>query len=171
MKRPVIKVPYTFLDYLLSWGSLLALICMCIFLLESFGSLPETVPVHFGADGKPDSWGNAAQLWILPGIGAVLWVCLTIVEGFPHIYNFPIEITEHNALDQYKNAVRLLTFIKAEITIFFSYLIWKTVEISRDAADSLGLWSVLGFLAVVFITIGIYIWRSYNLERVKEEKK
>lgn len=33
-----------------------------------YDSLPETVPVHFGTDMKPDRMGGKAELWLVTGI-------------------------------------------------------------------------------------------------------
>lgn len=33
-----------------------------------WNSLPEIVPVHFGADMKPDKMGNKSELWLVTGI-------------------------------------------------------------------------------------------------------
>lgn len=40
----------------------------------SWGHLPETVPVHFAADGAPDRWApaSATNWFTLPGIGLLL---------------------------------------------------------------------------------------------------
>src|ERR1700683_2697393 len=34
------------------------------YLTSIYGSLPETIPTHFGFSGKPDHFGNKQSLWI-----------------------------------------------------------------------------------------------------------
>lgn len=56
---------------LLAFGLHLALWGLALW---SWGRIPDTVPVHFGADGAPDRWGpaSATNWFTLPGIGLLL---------------------------------------------------------------------------------------------------
>jgi uncharacterized membrane protein len=51
-------------------GSLFDMVVMLIaalpmfYLLLIYGSLPQTIPTHFGLNGQPDHYGNKSSLWI-----------------------------------------------------------------------------------------------------------
>jgi uncharacterized membrane protein len=61
---------------------LLTLIMILIALLPAgylaltWNSLPQTVPVHFGPDMKPDRFGDKSELWLVTGILAVVSILL-----------------------------------------------------------------------------------------------
>jgi hypothetical protein len=42
-----------------------------IYLCLIWRQVPETVPLHFGFDGKPDRYGSRMALWALSGIQSV----------------------------------------------------------------------------------------------------
>lgn len=48
--------------------AVLAAIAPAIYLLIIFPELPQTVPTHFGLNGKADDWGSKNMLWAITGI-------------------------------------------------------------------------------------------------------
>lgn len=100
-------------------------------------SLPERVPTHFNAAGEPDAWGSPITLVVLLGVSVGLWLGLTILQRFPHLYNFPWPITESNAAEQYRLMRSLLIWLKAELTWLFAYLTWGAVQTARGEVDGL----------------------------------
>jgi uncharacterized membrane protein len=61
----------------------LVLIGLCllplIFMLITWGSYPEKVPLHWGPDGKVDNMGSPAALWIFACIGLVFYPLLLLI--------------------------------------------------------------------------------------------
>ena len=56
------------------------------YLLSIYGSLPDTIPTHFNASGKPDGFGNRSMVWITSGILAAVSVGLfVLVLNLPKI--------------------------------------------------------------------------------------
>ncbi|HZK48649.1 MAG TPA: DUF1648 domain-containing protein [Thermoleophilia bacterium] len=123
-------------------------------------SLPARIPTHFGGDGTPDGWGGRWALLVMPVVGVVMYAGLTILERYPHIYNYPVRITEENAGRQYRLAVDLITLLKLEMVWMFATLTWGTVRVARGDADGLGTFSVLFYLAALFGTITVYMVRA-----------
>jgi len=46
------------------------------YLAAIYGSLPETIPTHFGFSGKPDHFGDKQSLWITGIILAIVSLCV-----------------------------------------------------------------------------------------------
>ena len=46
-----------------------------------WNSLPEIVPVHFGADMKPDKMGNKSELWLVTGIMTAVSLFVYFLTG------------------------------------------------------------------------------------------
>ncbi len=51
----------------------LALAALLLWLIPSYNSLPELMPLHFDANGYPDRIGERSEIWILPTIGAIVY--------------------------------------------------------------------------------------------------
>src|ERR1044072_153626 len=56
---------------LLHWIMMAIALLPLGYLALIWNALPEIVPVHFGADMKPDRMGNKSELWLVTGVMAV----------------------------------------------------------------------------------------------------
>jgi hypothetical protein len=99
---------------------------------------------------------------MLPATGLFLYILMTIIEQFPQIYNYPVQITEENAERQYRNAVRLIRVLKTVILIIFSFLSFKTIQTATGNSSGLGKAFLPAFLLITFGVIIFYIVRSVN---------
>lgn len=61
--------------------AVLILLAPIVYLASVYTNLPDSVPVHFGADGLPDRYGSKSELWalvsILAGVGLMTYLLLT----------------------------------------------------------------------------------------------
>jgi uncharacterized membrane protein len=162
MTRPRIKISRTATDWAIDFIAFAFLAALIAIPVINYASLPETIPVHFNAAGQPDGYGGRGTLWMLPATGLFLYILMTIVEQFPQIYNYPVEITEENAERQYRNAVRLIRVLKTLIIIIFSFLSFKTIQTATGTASGLGKAFLPVFLLITFGIIIIYIVKSLN---------
>lgn len=124
-KQPKIDVPKPRLAVFLDAIALLSFTGMLIFLFSQFGSLPDRVPGHYNGAGEVDRWGNKMELIILPIIGAALWIFMSVMEKYPHTYNY-LNFTEKNAEAQYKNGIMMMNLLKNEIVFLFSFITIRT---------------------------------------------
>ncbi len=160
--RPVLQMPKSSLEIGLETAAALGMLTMLYVTITSWPLLPETIPHHFGASGKPDAWGGKGILWLLPGISLVLYAGLTILSRYPHIYNYPWPVTEQNAAAQYQLARAMLGALKAEIVLIFAYLQQQTIQVALGKAEGLGVAFLPIFLILIFGTIGIYFVKAYQ---------
>jgi hypothetical protein len=127
-----------------------------------WSSLPNRVPMHYDFFGEVDKWGSKGIIFLHPIIGAVLWIGLTILEKFPHVYNYIVDLTEENIERQYKNGRIMINVIKNEILIYISYSICKDIKVAYGHNIAFGTLDLLLFL-ILFGSISFFIVRSFRL--------
>ena len=91
-----------------------------------------------------------------------MYIGLTILNRYPHIFNYPVEITEQNAVRQYEIARSLLCALKAEIVWIFTYIEWRTIQVASDQAVGLSPLFLPILLVLIFGTIGLSLFRAYR---------
>lgn len=74
-------------------------------------AMPEQIPVHFGFDGSVSRYGSPWE-----GLGALLLltllaVGLAVLSRYPHRFNYPFLLTEHNVQRQYRNAAQMMVWL------------------------------------------------------------
>jgi uncharacterized membrane protein len=162
-KRPVLDIPLSSMEIIIEITAVLGMFFSIYIIIQSWAILPNTIPTHFGPSGKPDGWGGKESLLLLPGLGILLiYVPMTILNRFPHIFNYLRPITEQNARVQYYYARLFMSCLKVEIVWLFAYMSWRTVETALGKAEGMGLWSLPMILILIFGTIGIYIYKSFQ---------
>jgi uncharacterized membrane protein len=123
-KRPRITIIPTTADKaleILAWAVLAGL---WLYVILRYPSLPDIIPTHINGKGEIDGHGSKQTLWIIPGIATVLFVGITILNRYPHIFNYPTEITEENAPRIYRLATRMMRFMKLSTTLIFCIIVY-----------------------------------------------
>lgn len=161
-ERPVLSIPKTPMEFFLNIIAILLLIGNFIYLWTQWETLPRQIPIHFNMAGEADGWGNKALIWLLPVLGVGLWIGLTILEKFPHTYNY-LNLTEQNVERQYKNARMMINALKNESIFFFVYLSWKSVQTAHGYQAGFGVWDILLFLLVIFGSLGFFTIRAFRI--------
>lgn len=153
--RPIFRLPWRPLDRVLEGLSLLGLVLVLVLPAVSYAELPETIPIHFSATGEPDGWGGRAMIFLMPGLGVVLYGLMTFVGRMPHRYNYLWKITEENAPRQYALAVRMMALVKFEVTWLLAFLAWMMVRTADGSRDGLG---VLFLPVIAVVLLGTMVW-------------
>jgi uncharacterized membrane protein len=162
--RPILSIPMTIFEKAIKVLSLLLIVIMFLPIFSQWNALPNKVPIHFNAEGIVDGWGSKGNLWILPMIGLILFVMMSILERFPHIYNYPVMITEKNAPKLYLEARRMLIILNSEMLLLFSYISWGTVQ-AAFGKNLINMWAIPIFLIIIFCTIGISLYRLFGTDK------
>jgi uncharacterized membrane protein len=160
--RPRIKIRRTTPDWVIEFLAFAFLIILIALPLIFANDLPERIPTHFNFAGEPDDYGTKMTLWLLPVIGTIMYLGMTIVESFPYIYNYPVEITQENAVNQYRLATRLIRILKTIILIIFSFISYGTIKTALGNTTGLGKAFLPVFLLLTFSVIIIFIAKSLN---------
>jgi uncharacterized membrane protein len=160
--RPRIKIKLVAFDWVIEIIAIILLFLLFAVPLIHLKDLPATIPTHFNGSGQPDGYGSRATIWLLPFTGLLMYILLTVLSAFPHIYNYPVTITEANAAFQYRLATRLMRMLKAVLLLIFSFLGYKIVVIAAGKGSGLGKSFLPVFLLLTFGIIVFYIVRSLN---------
>ncbi len=157
--RPKLKIPLTLPEIVIESICILSLLGAALFMLLNYSDLPNRIPSHFGASGEVDGWGGKGSLIVLLIANIGLYVPLTVLGRFPHIFNYICEITEDNAKFQYTNARTLIRLTKTEISLVLSYLLWASILVAKGKAEGIGIAFLPIFLIVIFGTLAFFIMR------------
>lgn len=126
----------------------------------SYQNLPDTIPTHYNGAGVADGFGDKWRIWTLPLIATVLFFGLTILNKFPHIFNYPTAITEENALKQYTNATRLIRYLKVIIAVIFGLIAFLTIRHANGQTDGLGVWFLPLTMGLIFMPLIYFLIKS-----------
>ncbi|MCP3740230.1 DUF1648 domain-containing protein [Rossellomorea sp. BNER] len=163
LNRPKLTIPKTSIEKSIDILSLSILIMSIVFVFIVWSSLPSEIPIHFNLKGEVDRWGGKEGIWLLPAIGLLIWISLTILEKYPHKYNF-FNLTPKNARKQYINARLLVNILKGECVFIFVFFTGQSVNIANGNSFGIGFWELPVFLFIVFGTIFVFIFRSVKLK-------
>ncbi|MCX6377398.1 MAG: DUF1648 domain-containing protein, partial [Armatimonadetes bacterium] len=158
-KRPVLKIPLSPTEYGLEVFAVLGFLFGVVATRVYWTRVPESIPTHFGAAGQPDAWGAKWNLLLLPAVSLVIYALFTILSRFPHIYNYPVRITEENAERQYRIARSLMYWMKAEIVWLFTYIEWQSIQTALGKSYGLGILMTPVTLVILFATVIVYYVR------------
>jgi uncharacterized membrane protein len=84
--------------------------------LHGSNPLPQRIPTHFGANGQPNAWGPPGSLWLLPVVGAGLFLIVSIVSMFPGSFNFPVRSTPASRPRMEALTLRMMAWVKLELS-------------------------------------------------------
>ena len=133
-----------------------------VYLIVQWNQLPDEIPAHFGGDGEVDRYGSRAELLLLPVIGLIMWVGMSVLEKYPHTYNY-INLRPDNKEIQYRYGVLFMNIIKNLSTLLFVFLIWQMTDIAMARIDSLNMSIFIALLVLLFGSIGFYIYKVMKL--------
>ncbi|MDR2037781.1 MAG: DUF1648 domain-containing protein [Bacteroidales bacterium] len=160
-KRPKIKLALTTPDKMFEAAGWISVWLIWVLILIHYSGLPDTIPIHYNAAGQPDGFGGKVNILILPVISTVLFIGLTILNRYPHIFNFPVNITENNALQQYTNATRIIRYLKLILVLIFGFITFRTIQYANGQADGLGTGFLPLMLGFIFIPLVYFIVQSF----------
>ena len=87
---------------------------------------------------------------------------MTLTNFFPNTFNYPVPITPENVQNQYKIARQLLLWMKVELIGIMVWIEWEMIQVALESSPRLSIGYLLGFLALLFLTIGFYLRQSYR---------
>ena len=134
---------------------------MWYYVMSQYADLPETIASHFNSRGEADGFSGKAVLWLLPGLSSVMYVGLLILTKYPHIHNYMVNITEANALKNYRFSIRMLRVVNFLCVLLFAYITYKMIEGAKGNHSSLGMGFVIIVIAFsVLLPIVLIIWNK-----------
>jgi uncharacterized membrane protein len=160
-ERPVLKIKWMLLDYVIEIIAALLLISIWLYVIISYQNLPDTIAIHFNFNGEADGYSSKSGIWAMPIVGTALWMLLSIINQFPHSFNFPYKLNAVNIELQYRMAQRFMRFMKVWICSIFLYAAYSIKESSMnsDFKSNSGIFAIL-FSMIIFMGIYFYFARK-----------
>jgi len=138
--------------------------------LNGLDRLPDRVPTHFDISGHPNAWGSPTLLWVLPAVGAGLYLLFTGLASVRfRSYNLPVRVTQANLPLIQEKTSEMIAWIKTEMLCLFVYIQSGIIQGARVGAFRLSPAIVPIFLVVIFATLGIYMVVIIRGARVRAE--
>ncbi len=164
-ERPKIKLEHTKADKAFEIIGWVLVISVWGFTVKNYADLPDTIPTHYNIAGEADGFNGKVTILTLPLLATALFVGLTFLNKFPHIFNYPTNITQHNALRQYTNATRMIRYLKLVIVVIFGLIAFKTIQNGNGEANGLGIWFLPLTLGLIFIPLIYFVIQSFKTKQ------
>jgi uncharacterized membrane protein len=162
--RPRINIVLSGTDRILENAGFLLLILLWGLTLITYFKSPDIIPIHFSASGEADGFGNKLTLLVLPVIATVILIILTQLNKYPHIFNYPVDITDENAEKQYINATRMIRVLKVSIVLIFTIDILFTYLTTIHFSNGPGSWFLPLTIGLVFVPTVFYVIKSFRVK-------
>jgi len=161
-ERPKIKIEKSITDRMVEFVVYGGVAISWIYVILHYGSLEDTIPVHFNVSGQADGFGSKASIWWLPAVCTVLVAMMQMLSLIPHTFNYPITINSANAEKQYRLAIQMLRYLSLSIVIIFLILEITTVESARNDAEMGGAWMLPVILLVTLTPIAFFVYKMFS---------
>ena len=158
--RPRIGIGLTTGDKILEIAGWVLVIFIWAMTILKYPSLPESIPMHFNASGQVDGYGGRGTILLLPVLSAILFGGLTILNKYPHIFNYPVPVTDENAERQYRYATRLIRYIKLILVLIFLCIEFQTIQTASGKSAGLWHWFLPVTMVLVFVPIVFFIFKA-----------
>ena len=162
-----IKIQLTVLDWLIEILALVLIAAIWGITIYCYSKLPDVIPLHYSVSGKPDVFGGKENIFSLPMLAAIIFMGLTIVNRYPQIFNFPVKITAENVLKKFKEATRLIRYLKLIVTAAFAYYIIKTTKYAGNIngiTQGLGVWFLPLAIGILFIPLIYFSIKTFRIK-------
>jgi len=159
-RRPVIQLKLRATDRMLEIAGWILLIIIWLLVIGHYHRLPAKIPVHFDVTGQADRMGKKWMIWMIPSVTTILFIGLTLLNSYPHLFNYPTRITDENAYTQYTLATRLIRYLKTILVLIFGLMENQLIKSAEGKAEGLGQWFMLAALLLIFIPLVYYLVKS-----------
>lgn len=164
-KRPILKLKNTVIEKIFNIVSLLILLSHFLYLIVNWGNIANRIPAHFNLSGEINRWSDKTELLLLPILGLIFWMVLTILEKYPHLYNYDdSKLSIENAKSYYINSRMCINLLKNEVVIIFSLINWNSINITFGNTNYLNYWSLTLICIILIITLLIFIFKGKKIK-------
>ena len=133
-------------------GVILLLLMPSFFLLSIWNELPQSVPLHFGRDGKPDRFGSRNSLWYLIAFLSFVSAFLFLLLQNVH------RIDPKRGASANRGRMRKIGFA---LTLFLTFIQLWILQVTRQPEPLFSSRAVFIAVGLLFTVTGNYM---YNLK-------
>lgn len=129
----------------------------------SFTNLPNTIPIHFDIDGKPNGWGEKYTFFFIPLINLALVGFMATVRKNPFSYlNLPIRLSSNNLKERVKLGRELLDLISICISTLFFFIELDIVKSSQNPLSSNSIFFIIISIVASILGLAAYYTNKIN---------
>ncbi len=162
--KPTIKIELTISDILLEIIGYFLLVLFWIFIISNYQTLPESIPIHYNGLGEVDNYGKKTSIFLLPIIGSLLFLMLSVLNQSPENFNYKVKITLENAEKQYKNAITMMRFLKIIVVVLFFLIDFETIQIANGKSEGLGVWFLSLTIPIILLPMFYFAFKSNKMK-------
>ena len=128
-----------------------------------YPKFPDTIPTRYNHVGHIDEFGGKENILILAVSATIFFVGMTLLNQFPHIFNYPTKITDDNAQRQYTTATRFIRYFKFAIVLLFWIVGFTSIQNAngKDGFSDLFLPFIIGFIILPLVYLPLKL--LYNV--------
>ncbi len=162
-------------EYFASLGKIIDIITLVIAILMVLypffflSELPERIPTLININGEIDGYGAKGFFLVLPMIGFMSYVGLSVLQRKPHVFNYPIKVTEKNAQDLYSLGIEMIRFVKTILVILFAYVTYVFVKLATGIQIKYSSFMIIGGCLIMVIGVIMYIIKMKKLCEMESE--
>lgn len=164
--RPQRTIPLSQTDKLIEAFTIVLLTILWIGTIAGYASLPEQIAIHFNVDGEVDNYSEKSYIFILPILTTIIYLGMTVLNKYPHKFNYLTTVTEENAMRLYTYATKFIRVGKLMIVILFTVLVYTIFNTSRDADQSIGPWFVPISVILIIMPVIFYLWKGFKQREI-----
>jgi uncharacterized membrane protein len=164
-ERPRIPIQSTPTDKWLDWISYFLILILIAYPIYFYFSLPVTVPAHLNIEGEIDRYGSKETILLMPAVGLFLFIMLTILLRFPHIYNYPVKVTGENAVRIYTSGVRFIRIVRLWMMIVLIIVIVSFVRMATGNTIKSDKWLLPLILLLALGLLVFSVVRFFNIKK------
>lgn len=150
------KVKITKSDILIEVICIFLLVGITLYLIGSWSSMPDKIPMHYNVAGQIDRWGKKAEIIFIPAVSWFLYLLISVSEQFPQVWNTGVRVTEENAQRVYRILKNMVKTTKLLVVILFSYMTVCSVTAVNLSPASLFLETGVIFGNLIFWMVKLF---------------
>ncbi len=147
--RPKIKIEPSQTDRFIEAGSILLVIATWVIAVLNFSHLPEIIPSHAGISGEIDGYSSRISVFFIPVLTTITFVTLMILGRYPHVYNYPLEVTEETAPRVYAFSMRMVKTLNFIVALMFFFTEYMIIRMAYGDDAGFALWMIIAFVLVM----------------------
>jgi uncharacterized membrane protein len=164
-ERPRIPIQSTSTDKWLDWISYFLLFFLIAYPIYFYSSLPDTIPAHMNIEGQVDRYGSKETIWVMPAVGLFLFIMLTILLRFPHIYNYPVKVTQQNAGRIYKSGISFIRIVRLWMVIVLIIVIISFIRMATEINKNSDTWLLPVIMLLALGMLVFSVVRFFNIKK------
>lgn len=156
MQKPRINPPLRRIDYILEALAAICILYAIVQIIVVYPQLPDSIPIHFDLQGTVDGWGKKSNILLYPLISLFIYSGMTVLNRYPHLFNYPVPITENNAEKQYQLAKSLVSTLKFTVTGMFLFTQLRSTGVAKEMETGMGASFTIIVLIGTLLPVVIY---------------